>query len=86
MFVPLIRRLPAIAVGIVVLAPAAALADYYLYCSHGRIEVDMRDPDQMRIARGTSFCQMAPGFSTRSDAEGFARRNFGGAGGSCSCR
>lgn len=80
------RRLPALAVAAALMVPAAALADYYVYCSHSRIEVDMRDPDQMRIARGTSFCQMGPGFSTRSDAENFARRNFGGAGASCSCR
>ncbi|CAH0208450.1 hypothetical protein ROS9278_02107 [Roseomonas sp. CECT 9278] len=80
------RRAPALLVAAALMAPVAALADYWVYCSHGRIEVDMRDPDQMRIARGTSFCQMGPGFSTRSDAENFARRNFGGAGGSCSCR
>jgi hypothetical protein len=29
---------------------------------------------------------MSQGFSTRSSAESFARRNFGGIGGSCSCR
>lgn len=69
-----------------VLAPAAARADYYVYCANSRIEVDSRDPDQMRIARGSSFCAMGPSFSTRSDAENFARRNFGGTGGSCSCR
>jgi hypothetical protein len=86
MFVPVMRRVPALLVGAALLAPAAALADYYVYCASGRIEIDQRDPDQMRIARGTSVCQMGPGFGTRSDAENFARRNFGGAGGSCSCR
>lgn len=80
------RRAPGLAVALALLAPAAALADYYVYCDRGRIEVDMRDPDQMRIARGTSFCQMGPAFSTRSDAENFARRNFGNTGASCSCR
>lgn len=79
-------RVIAALVGIALLAPVAALADYWVYCDRGRIEVDMRDPDQMRIARGTSFCPMGPSFSTRSDAENFARRNFGGTGGTCSCR
>ena len=80
------RHLAAAAIGLALLAPVAALADYWVYCDRGRIEVDMRDPYQMRIARGSSFCQMGPSFSTRSDAESFARRNFGGTGGSCSCR
>ncbi|MEO3474164.1 hypothetical protein AAFN86_20010 [Roseomonas sp. CAU 1739] len=80
------RHIAAVAVGLVMLAPAAARADYWVYCDSGRIAVDSRDPDQMRIARGSSFCAMGPSFSTRSDAENFARRNFGGTGGSCSCR
>lgn len=62
----------------------AALADYYVYCASGRIEVDSRDPDQMRIARG-AVCQFGQ-FVTRSSAENFARNNFGGVGASCSCR
>ena len=45
-----------------------------------------RNPDQLRIARGSNVGQMGPPFGSRSDAEGFARRNFGGVGGSCSCR
>lgn len=66
------------------LAPTAALADYYAYCVRGRIQVDQRSPDEMRSNLGA--CPMSQGFSTRSDAENFARRNFGGIGGSCSCR
>jgi hypothetical protein len=61
-----------------------AFADYYVYCASGRVEVDSRDPEQMRIARG-AVCQFGQ-FSTRSAAEDFARNNFGGIGASCSCR
>jgi opacity protein-like surface antigen len=70
----------------VLLAPAAALADYYVYCANGRIEVDSRNPEQMRNARGSGVCQMGPAFGFLSDAQSFAQRNFGGAGRSCSCR
>lgn len=80
------RHIPALLLGLALLAPATAFANYWVYCDRGRIAVEGRDPDQMRIARGTSFCQMGPQMSTRSDAENFARRNFGGVGGSCSCR
>lgn len=67
-------------------APAAALADYYVYCANGRIEVDGRNPQQMRIARGSGVCQMGPRFGFLSGAQDFAKRNFGGAGRPCSCR
>lgn len=68
------------------LAPAAALADYYVYCANNRIEVDGRSPDQMRIARGSGMCQMGPRFTSLSSAQSFARNNFGGNGARCSCR
>jgi len=80
------RTLLAAAVAGVLLAPAAALADYYVYCANGRIEVDGRNPDQMRIARGSGVCQMGPRFGFLSSAQDFARNNFGGAGRPCSCR
>jgi hypothetical protein len=69
---------------VTLLLPAAALADYYAYCVRGRIAIDQRSPDEMRAQLGA--CPMSQGYSTRSDAEGFARRNFGGVGGACSCR
>ncbi|BDG72839.1 hypothetical protein [Roseomonas fluvialis] len=69
-----------------VLSPAAAHADYYVYCANNRIEVDSRDPNQMRIARGSGVCQMGPKFGFLSSAQDFARNNFGGAGRPCSCR
>ena len=75
-----------IALGAALLVPGTALADYYVYCANGRIEVDGRNPDQMRIARGSGVCQMGPRFGFLSDAQNFAQRNFGGAGRPCSCR
>jgi hypothetical protein len=64
--------------------PAMAQTESYgVFCASGRIEVDSRSEEQMRTHRGA--CQLQR-FSSRSDAEGFARRNFGGIGGSCSCR
>jgi len=80
------RHLLAIAAAAALLAPAAARADYDVYCANGKIEVDGRNPDQMRIARGSGLCQMGPRFGFLSDAQGFAQRNFGGAGQPCSCR
>lgn len=80
------RTLLAAAVAAALLAPAAAVADYYVYCANGRIEVDGRSPDQMRIARGSGVCQMGPRFGFLSSAQDFARNNFGGAGRPCSCR
>ena len=69
-----------------VASAAPAFASYFVYCDRGRISVDSRDNNQMRIARGSSFCQMGPQFSTRSGAQDFARRNFGAEGRECSCR
>lgn len=80
------RILIAATIAAVLLAPTAALASYYVYCARDRIEVDSRDPNQMRIARGSGVCQMGPVFGFLSDAQNFAQRNFGGAGRSCSCR
>lgn len=80
------RFAAAAALAAALLAPAAALADYYVYCANNRIEVDGRNPEQMRIARGSGVCQMGPRFGFLSDAQGFAQRNFGGAGRPCSCR
>jgi hypothetical protein len=64
-------------------ATAQTTSSYGVFCANGRIEIDLRSEEQMRSQRGA--CQFAR-FSTRSDAENFARRNFGRVGGSCSCR
>ena len=80
------RRLRLAAMAAALLLPTAALADYWVYCANNKIEVDGRNPDQMRIARGSGVCQMGPKFGFLSDAQSFAQRNFGGAGRSCSCR
>lgn len=80
------RLAAAIAVAAALLAPAAARADYYVYCANNRIEVDSRNPQQMRGARGSGVCQMGPKFGFLSSAQDFARNNFGGPGRPCSCR
>ena len=82
---PIARRAvlaASLAVGVLAAGPAAA-EDYGVFCASGRIEVDSRAADEMRTQRGA--CQFQR-FQTRTDAENFARRNFGGVGGSCSCR
>jgi hypothetical protein len=75
-----------LAAALLAISAGPALADYYVYCANGRIEVDGRSPEQMRIARGSGVCQMGPRFGFRSDAMTFAQRNFGGEGRACSCR
>lgn len=80
------RAILPVAVALAMLMPGVAFASYYVYCANGRIEVESRDPNQMRIARGSGVCQMGPAFGFLSDAQNFAQRNFGGAGRSCSCR
>ena len=75
-----------LAAAMLALSAAPAFASYFVYCDRGRISVDGRDNTQMRIARGSGFCQLGPRFSTRSGAQDFARRNFGGEGRNCSCR
>jgi hypothetical protein len=73
-------------IGVISLLPMPALASYYVYCANGRVEVDGRNPQQMRSARGSGICQMGAEFKYLSDAQSFAQRNFGGAGKPCSCR
>jgi hypothetical protein len=64
-------------------ASAARAEDYGVFCASGRVEVDARSNDQMRSQRGA--CALAR-FQTRTEAENFARRNYGGVRSSCSCR
>lgn len=63
----------------------AQAAGYYVYCANSKIEVDSRDFNQMKSARGSGICQMGS-FGYRMDAESFAKKNFGGVGGKCACR
>lgn len=66
------------------LAASAARADNYgVFCASGRVEVDSRSNAEMRSQRGA--CALAR-FQTRTEAENFARRNYGGVRSSCSCR
>ncbi|MCC7427546.1 MAG: hypothetical protein IT557_11615 [Alphaproteobacteria bacterium] len=66
-------------------AQTALAASYFVYCANERIEVEMRNLEQMRNARGSNVCLFG-GFDYLSDAQNFARRNFGGEGARCSCR
>jgi hypothetical protein len=67
-------------------APAQfAQTHYYVYCANGKIEVDSRNPEQMRSARGSDTCMLSR-FNYLSDAQSFAQKNFGGPGKTCSCR
>jgi hypothetical protein len=83
------KLLLAAAVAAAVLVPHARQAhaqsaQYFVYCANGRIEVDSRNPEQMRSARGSGVCLLGQ-FHYLSDAQTFAQRNFGGEGRSCSC-
>jgi hypothetical protein len=80
-------RALALAAVVAGLMPALAQnrTQYAVYCANNRIEVDSRDYDQMRSARGSGICQLSR-FDYRMDAQSFARNNFGGEGARCSCR
>jgi len=67
-----------------VAAASPALA-YGVYCANGKIEIDSRSFEQMRIARGSGICAFGQ-FNYLSDAQSFARRNNFTPGSRCSCR
>jgi hypothetical protein len=77
------RWLLVLMLGAVPLQAQAQYESYGVFCANGRIVIDSRSEEQMRSNRGA--CQVRR-FPNRSDAEGFARRNFGGVDKSCSCR
>jgi hypothetical protein len=66
-------------------APAFSETKYYVYCANNKIEVDMRDPAQMKSARGSDVCMFGQ-FNFHTDAQNFARKDFGASGARCSCR
>lgn len=61
-------------------APAHA-EKYYAYCANGKVEIDTRDLQKMKSARGGSVYVIGE-FNYRSDAEKAARK-FGGVGKAC---
>lgn len=67
------------------LAQLGQPTQYTVFCTYGRIGVEMRTPQQMTQSFGSSTCQMSRGFSSVSDARTFAERNFGGLERPCSC-
>ncbi len=77
------RWLLAAVLAVVPVAAQAQYESYGVFCANGRIAIDSRSEEQMRSNRGA--CQFRR-FPNRSDAEGFARRNFGGVDKPCSCR
>jgi hypothetical protein len=73
-------------IGAISLLPVTAQASYYVYCANGRVEVDGRNPQQMRSARASGICQMGAKCRFLSGAQSFAQRNFGSADRPCFCR
>jgi hypothetical protein len=65
--------------------PAFSETKYFVYCANSKIEIDMRDPAQMKSARGSDVCMFGQ-FNFHTDAQNFARKNFGASGAWCSCR
>ena len=67
------------------LSKSQSKTTYSVYCANGKIEVDMRDFEQMKNARGSDICKLGE-FNYLSDAQSFAKKNFGGIGTACSCK
>lgn len=63
----------------------SANTQYAVFCANDRIEIDMRSLEQMRGARGSGVCLLGS-FDYLSDAQSFAKKNFGGEGAACRCR
>ena len=55
---------------------------YFVYCANNKIEISMRNLDQMKSARGSDVHQLGS-FHYLSDAQDYAKR-FGGEGADCS--
>lgn len=81
---PRSTRVSLAAAAILALSAGPASA-YGVYCANGRIEIDGRSFDQMRIARGSGICMLGQ-FGFVSDAQSFARRNNLQPGTRCACR
>lgn len=68
------------------LTPATAFADYWVYCIHNKIKVESRPPaDVGRSYIASSICTFGS-FRHSSDAQSFAQKNWGGEGKNCACR
>lgn len=65
-----------------VLCASPALAEkYYTYCSNGKVEIDTRDLQKMKSARGGNVYLLGES-NFRTDAEKVAKK-FGGVGKQC---
>jgi hypothetical protein len=68
------------------LMPTGAYADYWVYCINNRIKVESRPPaDVGRSHISTGICTLGS-FKHSSDAQSFAKKNWGGENNSCACR
>ena len=63
------------------MAESSYAMKFYVYCANGKIEVDSRDPQKMKSARGSSTYMLSE-FDYLMDANNFAKK-FGGVGASC---
>ncbi|MBQ9451964.1 MAG: hypothetical protein IJU65_01545 [Desulfovibrio sp.] len=71
----------AICVFTLLCASESMASKYYVYCANGKIEVDSRNPQQMKSARGGSAYVMSE-FNYKTDADKFAKQ-LGGVGAKC---
>ncbi|MBO4300023.1 MAG: hypothetical protein J5861_00315 [Desulfovibrio sp.] len=62
-------------------ATSAMSAKYSVYCANGKIEVDTRNLQQMKSARGPHTYMMSE-FDNKIDADNFAKK-LGGVGAQC---
>ena len=77
-------RIPLLAAALALVSFTAQAQSYFVHCASDKIEVDSRNFEQMKSARGTPICQMGS-FNYLSDAQNFAQKNFGGPGKKCAC-
>jgi len=83
------RSIRFVVVLLALLAPGSALAmTTYIYCIENRIEVDPRDPQEMRSDRiDAEICIIGPSFDFGPDATRWVEANLrAGVGGACTCK
>ena len=68
--------------GALFLASPCLAADYYVYCSDGKIAVDSRDMGKYKMATKAKDVKLINKFSNQKDAETRAK-HAGGIGGKC---
>ena len=79
------KFVPFVAIALAAILVAGHASAHGVYCANGKIEIDSRSPEQMRIARGSNLCSFGQ-FNFASDAQDFAKKNNFTPGKTCSCR